>query len=130
MVDTALQLVLIALLLITIGYCWLVHRRLALFRNDRHKLEAFVTALDLTIRRAEAAIRKLKVATDSERSELDRTIHLAKQQRKMLQSTIDLSRTFVEEGQSRKAEQRPRAPDLDGPSDAESDALLRALRAG
>ncbi len=54
------DLVVSGLLVVTIVHLFVVQRRLAAFRAERDRLQAFVTALDLTVERAEAAIRKLK----------------------------------------------------------------------
>ncbi len=60
MPEQLFDLVICALLVVTIGHLFVVQRRLAAFRAERDRLQAFVTALDLTVERAEAAIRKLK----------------------------------------------------------------------
>ncbi|TVQ36825.1 MAG: hypothetical protein EA356_04905 [Geminicoccaceae bacterium] len=60
MLDHWLDLVVCALLVVTIAHLFLVQRRLAAFRAERDRLQAFVTALDLTVERAEVAIRRLK----------------------------------------------------------------------
>jgi hypothetical protein len=60
MLDAWLDLLVCGLLLLTIAHLFVVQRRLAAFRAERDRLQAFVTALDLTVERAETAIRRLK----------------------------------------------------------------------
>lgn len=60
MVDHVFDVVICALLVATIAHLALVQRRLRAFRAERDRLQAFVTALDLTVERAEAAIRKMR----------------------------------------------------------------------
>ncbi|MFW5679200.1 MAG: hypothetical protein ACOCYE_00135 [Pseudomonadota bacterium] len=60
MLDHWLDLFVCTVLLVTIAHLFVVQRRLAAFRAERDRLQAFVTALDLTVERAETAIRRLK----------------------------------------------------------------------
>jgi hypothetical protein len=60
MVDRLFDLVICGLLVATIVHLGLVQRRLRAFRAERDRLQAFVTALDLTVERAESAIRRLR----------------------------------------------------------------------
>jgi len=63
MVDHLFDLVICALLIATIGHLALVQRRLRAFRAERDRLQAFVTALDLTVERAERALRRFAAHT-------------------------------------------------------------------
>ncbi len=60
MIDHAFDVLLCALLVATIAHLALVQHRLRAFRAERDRLQAFVTALDLTVERAETAIRRLR----------------------------------------------------------------------
>lgn len=60
MIDHVFDIVICALLVATIMHLALVQRRLSAFRAERDRLQAFVTALDLTVERAEAAIRRMR----------------------------------------------------------------------
>ncbi len=63
MVDRLFDLVICGLLVVTIAHLALVQRRLRAFRAERDRLQAFVTALDLTVERAESAIRRMRPVT-------------------------------------------------------------------
>ncbi|MFP4362048.1 MAG: hypothetical protein ACLFTG_15435, partial [Alphaproteobacteria bacterium] len=63
MVDRLFDLVVCGLLVVTIAHLALVQRRLKAFRAERDRLQAFVTALDLTVERAESAIRRMRPVT-------------------------------------------------------------------
>ena len=69
MVDRLFDIVICALLVATIVHLFLVQRRLRAFRAERDRLQAFVTALDLTVKRAESAIRRMRPLTGAEPSE-------------------------------------------------------------
>lgn len=60
MVDRLFDVAICVLLVATIAHLALVQRRLRAFRAERDRLQAFVTALDLTVERAESAIRRLR----------------------------------------------------------------------
>lgn len=60
MIDRLFDVVICVLLVTTIAHLALVQRRLRAFRAERDRLQAFVTALDLTVERAEAAIRRMR----------------------------------------------------------------------
>ncbi|MEO1090602.1 MAG: hypothetical protein AAFX81_08215 [Pseudomonadota bacterium] len=62
MIEHGFDLAICILLAVTIVHLALVQRRLRAFRAERDRLQAFVTALDLTVERAELAIRRLKQA--------------------------------------------------------------------
>ena len=64
-VETVTQLLLSGLLLLTVVWCTLVHRRLARLRADRGEIEAFVASLATVTERAEAAIAGLRAAAES-----------------------------------------------------------------
>jgi hypothetical protein len=66
MVDRLFDLVICGLLLVTIAHLALVQRRLRAFRAERDRLQAFVTALDLTVERAESAIRRMRPLAGAE----------------------------------------------------------------
>ncbi|MFO1068447.1 MAG: DUF6468 domain-containing protein [Geminicoccaceae bacterium] len=70
MAETAMDLVLCALLAATIAWCAVVHRRLRALRADRGELEGFVAALGAATERAEAAIAGLRGAGEAARQEL------------------------------------------------------------
>jgi hypothetical protein len=60
MIDRLFDLAICGLLMVTIAHLALVQRRLTAFRAERDRLQAFVTALDLTVERAESAIRRMR----------------------------------------------------------------------
>jgi hypothetical protein len=70
MIDRVFDVVICGLLVATIVHLGLVQRRLRAFRAERDRLQAFVTALDLTVERAESAIRRMRpiVGGDAERA--------------------------------------------------------------
>ncbi|NBB70722.1 MAG: hypothetical protein GVY33_10440, partial [Alphaproteobacteria bacterium] len=69
MVERVFDLVICGLLVATIVHLALVQRRLRAFRAERDRLQAFVTALDLTVERAESAIRRLRPVAGGERAD-------------------------------------------------------------
>lgn len=60
--DTAADLVLAGLLLLTSGWCALVHHRLRRLRTERGEMEAFIATLAAATERAEAATAGLRGA--------------------------------------------------------------------
>lgn len=62
MSEHLFDVVVCVLLVVTIAHLFVVQRRLRAFRAERDRLQAFVTALDVTVERAETAIRRLKQA--------------------------------------------------------------------
>ncbi len=60
MTEQLFDIAVCLLLLVTIVHLALVQRRLRAFRAERDRLQAFVTALDFTVERAETAIRRLR----------------------------------------------------------------------
>ena len=69
MIERVFDLVICGLLVATIVHLALVQRRLRAFRAERDRLQAFVTALDLTVERAESAIRRLRPVAGGERAD-------------------------------------------------------------
>jgi hypothetical protein len=66
MIDRLFDLLICGLLVATIVHLGLVQRRLRAFRAERDRLQAFVTALDLTVERAESAIRRMRPIVSGE----------------------------------------------------------------
>ncbi|MEZ5863670.1 MAG: DUF6468 domain-containing protein [Geminicoccaceae bacterium] len=60
MIDLALQVVLVVLLLLTITWCMIVHRRLRRLRTEGGEMQAFIAALGEATTRAEAAISLMR----------------------------------------------------------------------
>jgi hypothetical protein len=63
MAETAAQILLMALLLATIAWCVLVHRRLGRLRADGGELAAIIAALDAASARAAAVVGELRTVT-------------------------------------------------------------------
>ncbi|MEZ5904133.1 MAG: DUF6468 domain-containing protein [Geminicoccaceae bacterium] len=60
MIDLALQVALVVLLLLTITWCMIVHRRLRRLRTEGGEMQAFIAALGEATTRAEAAISLMR----------------------------------------------------------------------
>ena len=63
MAEAAAQILLMALLVATIVWCVLVHRRLGRLRADGGELAAIIAALDAATARAGAVVGELRVVT-------------------------------------------------------------------
>lgn len=72
MIDTAVELLLAVLLLLTIVWCTLVHQRLRRLRADKGEMEAFIGALTVVTERAEAAISGLRSVGEATHEQLVR----------------------------------------------------------
>lgn len=72
MVDMAVELLLAALLMLTVVWCALVHQRLRRLRADKGEMEGFIAALTAVTERAEAAIAGLRGVGETTRQELER----------------------------------------------------------
>lgn len=72
MIDTAVELLLAVLLLLTIVWCALVHQRLRRLRADKGEMEAFIGALTVVTERAEAAISGLRSVGEATHEQLVR----------------------------------------------------------
>lgn len=70
MVDMAVELLLAALLMLTVVWCALVHQRLRRLRADKGEMEGFIAALSAVTERAEAAIAGLRGVGEATRQEL------------------------------------------------------------
>lgn len=64
--DSLVEALLLAVLVVATINQYLLRQRLQVFDRERQKLEAFVKALDVTVGRAENAIRRLGQASRDE----------------------------------------------------------------
>jgi hypothetical protein len=89
MVDTAVELLLAALLMLTVIWCALVHQRLRRLRADKCEMEAFIAALSAVTERAEAAIAGLRGVGEATRQELERQEDSARRRTEELARAMD-----------------------------------------
>jgi hypothetical protein len=89
MAETAMDLVLCALLALTILWCAVVHRRLRALRADKGELETFVASLGAATERAEAAIAGLRGAGEAACRELQKQDDESRQRTEDLVRAVD-----------------------------------------
>jgi hypothetical protein len=89
MVDTAVELLLAALLTLTVVWCALVHQRLRRLRADKGEMEAFIAALGAVTERAEAALVGLRGVGEATRQDLERQEDAARRRTEELARAMD-----------------------------------------
>jgi ABC-type transporter Mla subunit MlaD len=134
-----LNLVIAGLLVVTIGYCWQLNRRLSTLRQGREELVALVTSLNQVTQRAEAGISALQAMAKDAGAELQKTVKKAQDLRdelalitetgnnlaNRLENRLTTARSSVDLGEVRaQRRQPPRAPD-----NAARHEILKALQA-
>jgi hypothetical protein len=72
-----IEILLIALLLATVGYCMVLNRRLSRLRSSQDELRQIITDLSAATQTAEPAIRGLKATTDDADARLSDKLHKA-----------------------------------------------------
>lgn len=115
MIELALQIVLVVLLLLTITWCVIVHRRLHRLRGDRDEMQAFILALSEATGRAEAAVQQMREANQqaaSARQEQERRARQHGQElARLMENALRVMKRLdaaVEQGATRVAEARTR----------------------
>ena len=113
MVDTALQILLVVLLLLTIVWCVVVHQRLHRLRADRGEMEAFILALGEATDRAESTVRDMRDVNRAAESAVQEHQREARRRSEELARMVDnavrvINRLegVVEQGATRSAAQR------------------------
>lgn len=72
-----IEILLIALLVLTVGYCMVLNRRLSRLRASQDELRQIITDLNAATQTAETAIRGLKMTTDEADARLSDKLHKA-----------------------------------------------------
>jgi hypothetical protein len=85
----------VLLLLVTIIYAVVLHRRLAALRGDRQAFETFVTRFDAATARAESAVRGLKNAAEECKKQIGDPMARAEAMRDELLFLIDRADTVA-----------------------------------
>jgi hypothetical protein len=85
----AVELLLAALLMLTVVWCALVHQRLRRLRADKGEMEGFIAALTAVTERAEAAIAGLRGVGETTRQELERQESAARRRTEDLARAMD-----------------------------------------
>lgn len=89
MVEMAVELLLAALLMLTVVWCALVHQRLRRLRADKGEMEGFIAALSAVTERAEAAIAGLRGVGEATRQELEKQEEAARRRTEDLARAMD-----------------------------------------
>ncbi|MGI9412862.1 MAG: DUF6468 domain-containing protein [Hyphomicrobiales bacterium] len=84
-----IEILLVLLLLLTVGYCMTLNRRLGKLRTSQSELRQIVFELGAATQTAESAIRGLKVTTDEAESRLSDSLHKAQLMARELTTLID-----------------------------------------
>ncbi len=141
--TVAIELALIVLLLLSIGYGFILNRRIVALRRDQKDLEKLAVTFSKATQRAESGVAQLRAATQGSVTALQEAMQRAEGIRRDLEFLIDRGQGTADklERSVRTAERGPRAvPNDDVPSggrrsvdpmekaDAERQ-LLKALRA-
>ncbi len=95
MAETAIELVLTVMLLLTVVWCVLVHQRLRRLRADKGEMESFIGALSLVTDRAEAAIAGLKAAGETTHEQLGRQEEAARKRAEELARAMDAAQRML-----------------------------------
>lgn len=95
MVETATELLLAVLLLLTIVWCTLVHQRLRRLRADKGEMESFIGALTVVTERAEAAISGLKAVGETTHEQLLRQEEAARKRAEELARAMDAAQRML-----------------------------------
>ena len=146
MIALAADLLLAFLLVLTASWCVLLYRRLERLRVDRGDIEAFVTAVDAAVRRAEQAIAGIRdsaaaaqrvldaeQATSQQRvAELTRLIDSAGRMAHRIEAAVHHgARAMAADSLSRGRDaQRRQAPDQAPPEAEPESPAARPPRAG
>lgn len=72
-----IEILLIVLLMLTVGYCMVLNRRLSRLRASQDELRQIITDLNAATETAETAIRGLKITTDEADARLSEKLHKA-----------------------------------------------------
>lgn len=124
MIGSAIDLVMIALLVATIVWCIRVHRRLVALRAGQGEIAAFVGTLTEATGRAEQAVRDMKAAATetvaaqdaqeaalkARRDELARTFDAAQRMARRLEEALGQGARLVAELRACQDAQPPRPP--------------------
>ncbi len=128
----ALDIVLVALLGVTIGYAVLLNRRLSALRHNRDEFAALISALNQATKRAESALQRLKSTSEAIGQDLQARVGEGESVRDDIQFLLDRANQYADQlaetaRQSRPAPAEPPtrleptghgfgAPDADQPS--------------
>lgn len=145
-VGLILEVLVAILLIVTVGYCWQLDRRLKALRSGQDGLKAIIEGLDGATQRAQASIEALKSAADAAGGALSQQVAKGRALADELEIMIDAANALADrlEGARETAPRdRPRpaaaAPAAPAPRrsqrptpaqvpDEWENALLKALR--
>ena len=88
-----IEILLVLLLAVTVGYCMILNRRLGTLRSSQSELRQIVFELASATQTAETAIRGLKATTDDAETRLAESLHKAQLMARELTVLIDGSST-------------------------------------
>ena len=84
-----IEILLVLLLAVTVGYCMILNRRLGTLRSSQSELRQIVFELGSATQTAETAIRGLKATTDDAETRLSESLHRAQLMARELTVLID-----------------------------------------
>lgn len=98
MIDlkTIIDLVMVALLLATIIFCYVLHKRLSAFRAQRQEFEVVVQKLFESTRAAESSIKTLRIAADETNRTLGERLAVARTVNEELAFMLDRASPLVD----------------------------------
>jgi hypothetical protein len=116
----------VMLLVVTIGYAFILNRRLVTFRKDRAEMEALAKSFAEATAKAEASVQKLRGSTDKVGASLDESLEAARSLRDDLAFLIDRGSSLadrledgVRNARDGAAAARPRPAARGGPAEDE-----------
>jgi hypothetical protein len=124
-VTVAIEIFLIVLLLLAMGYGFILNRRIVALRRDQKDLEKLAVTFNKATQRAESGVAQLRVATQGSVTQLHEAIGRAEAIRRDLEFLIDRG-----QGTADKLERGVRTAERGGPRPtANEDTLLGKRRA-
>ncbi len=106
-----LDILLIALLGVTIGYAVVLNRRLSALRHNRDEFAALINALNQATKRAERALQRLKTTSDAIGQELQARVNDGEAVRDDIQFLLDRANRCADQLAETVRQNRPSAPE-------------------
>ena len=116
-----LDVIIVALLVATIFYCWLLNKRLGHWRRDEQRLREMIADFDAATRRAEVGIRNLRQTGENIENTLQKRMRdaraLSDELQFMIENLDSLTTHFDQSSSQSSSSQRSSTSDHLRPSD-------------
>ncbi|MDJ0895160.1 MAG: DUF6468 domain-containing protein [Alphaproteobacteria bacterium] len=117
LLGIALDILLVALLGVTIGYAVLLNRRLSALRHNRDEFAALINALNQATKRAESALQRLKSTSEAIGQDLQARVNEGQAVRDDIQFLLERANQRADELAESVRQNRP--PPVEPPSPLE-----------